>query len=208
MTPIASGAFISTGPTQLAKFATIFAALGERVAGERFKCDWKHSMVRQLIIMAMFGSLLALIIGDTACAQEFRIESQIYVEGNKLPVSQNITLFSEGIVYDFQVSPDGDQEIDEIVIFDSRNKKMILLDPEKESRLELLDIRVLKILDAVRRDTEQDNRSRFLVDEDYVEEADWSTGWVTLSSPTITYRIRGKTTQRCHGITNLPEFLG
>ena len=36
--------------------------------------------------------------------QDFRIDSQVYVSGKNLPVSENITLFSSGIIYDFQLS--------------------------------------------------------------------------------------------------------
>lgn len=128
----------------------------------------------------------------SALGQEFRIESQVYDESSKLPVSQNMTLFSQGLVYDFRLSNDAQPEPLEIVIYNSRQRQIILLDPARQVRLELSDLRLLRIADGVRRETIQDKRTSFLAMDEFEEITDWSTKWVTLNSPQIVYRYKGE----------------
>lgn len=139
--------------------------------------------------------------------QEFRIESQVYSADSKLPVSQNITLFSEGLVYDFQLSNDAKPIPLEIVIFDTRKRTIILLDTQRKTRLELPDLQLLKIVESVRRETAQDNRSSFLVEDSFEEDVDWSTNWVTLTSPQIEYRFRGSQPKDVSIIPQYNDFL-
>ncbi|MDG1873318.1 MAG: hypothetical protein P8J27_05375 [Mariniblastus sp.] len=123
--------------------------------------------------------------------EQFRIESQVYSGDSNLPVSQNVTLFAQGIIYDFQMSNGPQPRPLETVIFDSRNRMMTLLDPDRQVKLELPELRLIKILDAVKRETANDPRSSFLVTDRFREDNDLATGWVTLESPQITYRFKG-----------------
>ena len=79
----------------------------------------------------------------------------------------------------------------ETVIFDATRRLMVLLDAKREVRLEIPEIRLLKILETVRQDTLKETRSSFLVEENFKEDNDWATGWVTLESPSIVYRYKG-----------------
>lgn len=129
---------------------------------------------------------------SSAVGQEFRIESQVYDANSKLPVSQNVTLFSQGLVFDFRMSNDAQPKPLEIIVYNSRNRMLVLLDPARQIRLELADLSLLRIVDGVRRETMQDKRTSFLVENDFEEIADWSTKWVTLNSPQIVYRFKGE----------------
>lgn len=129
---------------------------------------------------------------SSAVGQEFRIESQVYDANSKLPVSQNVTLFSQGVVFDFRMSNDAQPKPLEIIVYNSRNRMLVLLDPARQIRLELADLSLLRIVDGVRRETMQDKRTSFLVENDFEEIADWSTKWVTLNSPQIVYRFKGE----------------
>jgi len=129
---------------------------------------------------------------SSAVGQEFRIESQVYDANSKLPVSQNVTLFSQGVVFDFRMSNDAQPKPLEIIVYNSRNRMLVLLDPTRQIRLELADLSLLRIVDGVRRETMQDKRTSFLVENDFEEIADWSTKWVTLNSPQIVYRFKGE----------------
>jgi hypothetical protein len=142
----------------------------------------------------LIASIILISWTKAGCVlgQEFRIESQVYDDHSKLPVSQNVTLFSQGLVFDFQMSNEAQPKPIEIVIFDSRQRVMVLLDPARQVRLELADLSLLRIADGVRRETAQDKRTSFLVENDFEEFADWSTGWVTLTSPQIVYRFKGE----------------
>ena len=147
-----------------------------------------------LFVAFMIASMIPIydISLSSVAAQEFRIESQVYDDSSQLPVSQNVTLFSQGLVFDFRMSDDVQPEPLEIVIFDSRQRRLVLIDPAREIRMELADLSLLRILDGVRRETVQDKRTSFLVENDFEESPDWSTGWVTLTSPEIVYRFKGE----------------
>lgn len=166
-------------------------------------------MLGQLsIAITMSAMSVCLVLNpDRAVGQEFRIESQVYSDGTTLPVSQNVTLFSKGLVYDFQMSDDAQPHPTETVIFDSRNRTMVLLDPVRKVRLELSDLILLKIVDGVRRETLKDERSSFLIEDDYVEEVDWTTNWLTLTSPHLVYRFQGEQPKDVTVIPPYFEFL-
>jgi len=146
-------------------------------------------------------------MSPVAVGQEFRIESSVYSDSSTLPVSQNVTLFSKGLIYDFQLSDDAQPTALEIAIYDTRKHEMILLDPARKMRFELPDLRLMKIVEAVRRDTIQDNRSSFLVNDNFTEDIDLSTNWVTLTSPQIEYRYHGSQPKDVSVIPIYLQFL-
>jgi hypothetical protein len=159
------------------------------------------------ILIAVSLVLGSMIIQQSANGQEFRIESTVYTADSNLPVSQNTTLFSQGLVYDFQLSDDAQPKPLEIVIFDTRSRTIVLLDPIRKIRLEMPDLQLLKIVNGVRRETVQDKRSSFLVDDAFQEDIDWSTNWVTLTSPQIEYRFRGSQPKDVSVIAQYNDFL-
>ena len=151
--------------------------------------------------------LIGLIAAAPVAGQEFRIESQIYLDASKLPVSKNVTLFSEQIVFDFQMSEEAQPVPTETVIFDAKRRLMVLLDAQRKVRLELPELRLITILEASRKDTLEDTRSSFLVKEIFKEDNDWANGWVTLDSPSITYRYKGDRPERAEILPPYFDFL-
>lgn len=166
-----------------------------------------HQAIRNFCFSSLFVTVLAAFslgaIGK-ASGQEFKIESQVYSGDSTMPVSQSVTMFSQGIVYEFKLSNESLSEAKEIIIFDSRQRRVALIDPAKSIKLEMLDLRVMKILEGVRRSTEQDKRTQFLVQDSFTEEVDLTSGWVTLSSPNITYRFKGK---QPNTVSIVPTYL-
>lgn len=165
------------------------------------------TIFRLLLAITIVNSLAVLSVVSLCAAQEFRIESQIYVDSSKLPVSQNVTLFSQQIVYDFQMSDEAQPKPIETVVFDARRRLMVLLDPKREVRLELPELRLISILESVRKETLKETRSNFLVNESFKEDNDWATGWVTLESPTITYRYKGSHPKHAEILPPYFDFL-
>lgn len=165
--------------------------------------------LRIVLVPALIVAWTIVCLGfhSSTMAQEFRINSEIYTENSNMSVAQNVTLFSNGLVYDFQLSNEANPSPMEIVVFNSQTRTLILLDTQRKMRMELQDLRLLKILDQMRTETQKDPRSKFLVEDTFSEDTDWSNGWVTLESPTITYRYKG---EQPKDITNMPlyfEFL-
>lgn len=123
-----------------------------------------------------------------ALGQQFKIESQIYINGEDQPSSSNTTLFSDGLVFDLQTK--GPQS-HEATILQPKQHQTILLDRLRRMKLVLDDVQLIKMADALRRETAQDKSAGFLVNERFEERLSLDNGAATLKSPTIEYSIRG-----------------
>ena len=155
-----------------------------------------------------FAGLLVLSLSISfATAQEFKIESHVYLNESTRPVSEKITLFSGQMVYDFQMNSDPQPKPTEIFIWNGRERKINLLDPVRKVRLELLDVRLMKILETVKDQTVKDDRTKFLVEDKFTEEAEWSTNWVDFKSPLIEYRYHGKQPDNASHLSSYLNYL-
>ena len=73
---------------------------------------------------------IALMVSSNLPAQDFRVDTQVFVEDEKQPVADTQTIFFGGRVYEFLLghSP----EIIEITIFDPGGGRFTLLDPARK----------------------------------------------------------------------------
>lgn len=133
----------------------------------------------------------------------FRIESQVYINDTQTPVAQNVTLFDNGIVYDFQLSPSADAPASEIVIFDEKKRELVLMDVGRRLSWTVADLRLLKMLDQLRRETVNNAKVSFLVNQPFTESHDWSSDTVSLESKSFRYLLKGK---RPDNDTILPRY--
>lgn len=163
-------------------------------------------MSRALLLIFSLA-LTAICLNQDLSGQEFRIESQVYAAQSTQPISHNVTLFTPKLIYDTRLSNDAEPKPIEHVVFDTRQKTLILLDTQREVRVEILDLELLKILEGLRRETMQNDRTKFLTNDTFEEETDWSDGWVTLTSPSITYRFRGSQPEDISFLPLYFEFL-
>jgi hypothetical protein len=143
--------------------------------------------MRFLLLMIVAAFVLAVATPATY-AQQFKIESQIYLNGEDKPSSANTTLFSDGLVFDFQTQ--GSQS-HEAIILQPKEHQTILLDRLRRMKLVLDDVQLIKMADALRKETAQDKRAGFLVNQRFEERLSLDNGAATLKSPTIEYTIRG-----------------
>lgn len=164
-------------------------------------------LLPRIRMIKFYAFLCVLGLSQPLSGQEFRIESQVYFGQATQPVSRNVTLFTPKLICDMQLSNDSDSQPVEYVVFDTRQKLLVLLDVKREVRVEILDIELLKLMEGLRRETMQNERTRFLTDDFFEEETDWSDGWVTLTSPNITYRIRGSQPDDVSCLPTYFEFL-
>ncbi len=142
-----------------------------------------------LTVLALFSTvLLCVLFCENITAQQFKIESQIYVADDNQPSSSNVTMFSAGLVFDFQTK--GTQS-HEVTILEPKRHQTILLDRLRRMKLVLDDVQLIKMADALRRETALDKSAGFLVNERFEESISLDNGAATLKSPTISYSIRG-----------------
>ena len=143
-------------------------------------------MVKALWIPAL--SLLAgPISGLSAKAEDFRIETDVFLGGETEPVAQNVTLFTSGLVYDFPLI--GPQEI---TVFDAARGRFILLDVSRKTKTTLQTHELLEITAAIKIQAQGlDGVFAFAADPQFRHEVDDQSGRLTLSSPLMTYQAKG-----------------
>lgn len=85
----------------------------------------------QLFFLGFIG-LLASILSAQEPPVAFRVETDIYFEDNKQPVMQTLTLFHEGVFYDFDRV--GQKSI---TVIDPGGRRIILLDRDRSVQLRI-----------------------------------------------------------------------
>jgi hypothetical protein len=94
-------------------------------------------MNRYLLRLPLFCVLLATL-ALPAIAQEFRIDTEIFIGKEREPAAETLTLFSNGLIYDFLLS-----KPEEITLFDPLRGRFTLLDPIRKVRCGLSTQEVL-----------------------------------------------------------------
>jgi|694.fasta_scaffold40845_6 hypothetical protein len=90
----------------------------------------------QIFFIGFLG-LFASLMSAQEVPVAFRVETDIYFEDNKQPVMQNLTLFYEGVFYDFdRINPKS------ITVIDPGGRRIVLLDRERnvQSRIGMDEI--------------------------------------------------------------------
>jgi len=143
-------------------------------------------MVKALWIPAL--SLLAGQVSPTsAMAEDFRVETDVFLGGEKEPVAQNVTLFSGGLVYDFPLI--GPQEI---TVFDGARGRFVLLDVPRKTKATLTTQELLQTTAAIKVQAQElDGVFAFAADPQFKCDTDGQDGWLTLSSSLLSYRAKG-----------------
>ncbi len=128
--------------------------------------------------------LLACLAGRLA-ADDFRIETKVYSGKNKTPVSQNVTLFSAGQVYDYLSDPD------RVAVFDKARGRFIVLDPARKIKAEVTTDEVQTFSDKYHALAAKSSNAftRFAADPEFDVRFS-EDGELTLSSDHITYRLQ------------------
>ncbi len=146
----------------------------------------------KLKLMLLIGLAVGAGMVGNLAAQDFRVESQVFVGDAGSPSSENLTLYLEGVAYDFQMSAESPGEPIEVVIFDSRNKVLVLLDIERELRTDIADFELLKMLQGLRESAKENEASDFLLNPELASNFDINTNVLTVSNDDMTYRAKGE----------------
>ena len=139
---------------------------------------------------------LALVICSCICgttmSQEFKIETAIYAADAKQPVAQNVTLFQNDLVVDLKIDFGNPPNILATKVYDSRQKKVALLDHQRQIHVEISDNHLLQMVDGLRRDISQRDELQFLVNETFKESEQLELSRIVIESPTIRYQVEGQ----------------
>lgn len=145
----------------------------------------------RLQLLSLWGLSLALLGSQYCFAQEFRITSDVYIGDSKAVLSSNLTLFSDSLICDFLMSDEVVPQPLEVVLYDTRQKRFVLLDLERRVRTEISDLQIEKLVENLAGETQKNEASKFLISETFVEETDWTNGTLSLKGDNMEYFFRG-----------------
>ncbi len=138
-------------------------------------------------IITAFVAWTSVIGGFTEplAAEDFRIETKVFVGRSKTPASENLTLFQSGYVYDYLSTPD------RVAVFDKPHGRFILLDPVRELKAEVKTDDVMVFAKRVRELAAKNSSAfmKFAADPDF-ETKFSQDGELTLASRYLTYRLK------------------
>jgi hypothetical protein len=117
--------------------------------------------------------------------EDFRVENSVYSSDKKEASSQSTTIFHDGMVYDCLKTPA------ETVVFDQAAGRFVLLDIAHRTRSEVTTADVTERLEHMRAAAvkSKDPVVKFFAEPKFQESPEEAGGELTLSSPTVSYRI-------------------
>lgn len=127
--------------------------------------------------------------GLQATGEDFRVDNAVFTGERKEPISQSVTIFHEGIVYDCMKKPA------EVVVFDKMMKRFTLLNLENGTRAELTTRDVAEFLDRFETRLKEMVKKRreelvqFMAEPKFEEKYDEQTRHLTLSSKLVNYSL-------------------
>jgi hypothetical protein len=91
--------------------------------------------------------LLGLLVAGVAWADDeaFRVESEIFVGHGGQPVARSLTLFRDGIAWDFLERVDAGGGGGEIVLHDPARERVVLIDPERNLKTQVDAVRLERL---------------------------------------------------------------
>lgn len=138
------------------------------------------------LIAAAGAALLGAGWLSPARGEDFRIETKVFVAGEKDPLSQNVTLFRAGVVYDYLADPP------RIAVFDKPHGRFVLLDTVKKQKTEINTEQVSTFCAELRNlAVSGPNRFlKFMGDPQFNPALDERTGELTMASEFVTYKVQ------------------
>jgi hypothetical protein len=154
---------------------------------------------------------IALLVGAArpavVAAEDFRIETKIFVGDEEEPLSTATTLFQRGVVYDFLAKPE------QIAVFrkpgGGRPGRFILLDPERRVRTELSTDQLADVMNKLRNwaSRQRDPFLKFAANPQFEESFDRDTGQLLLASHQESYTIKTEPADAPDALAEYREFL-
>ena len=138
---------------------------------------------RNPLIYALTFTAIASL---SAQAAEFAIESDVFVDNDPKPFATNVTIFSDGLIYDFAVKPD-----DRVTVLNSEAKRFLLADTRKQTQSSLSVDELIRFVAAQQQAATQSKMDliRFAASPEFETAYNEKTGQLSLSSDHWDYRV-------------------
>ncbi|HMO84660.1 MAG TPA: hypothetical protein PKC18_07040 [Lacipirellulaceae bacterium] len=151
-----------------------------------------QSLISESLDMEARAILLALVfasLGLGANAQEFRVETDVFVGDAETAASHTVTLFEKSAVYEFIDHPP------QVIVYRQASEEhagqFILLDPQSRQRTEVPVERVTRLMGKLAQlaAEQSDPVLKFAATPAFHESFDAESGSLTLAHPQWTYRV-------------------
>jgi hypothetical protein len=171
---------------------------------------WRCAPLEKFMIRSvccLFAVWAVVCQTSLAAAEDFRIETKVFVGDAKEPVTTTTTLFQRGVVYDFLDEPE------QIAIFrkpgGGKPGRFILLDPERRVRTELSTDQIADVMSKLRNwaSRQRDPFLKFAANPQFEESFDRSTGQLLLASHEESYTIKTEPADVPDALAEYREYL-
>ncbi len=138
-----------------------------------------------LRLAAWLPAAAALMSPMKSFADDFRIESKVYVGKETEPATESLTLFRGERVYDFLSKPG------ETTVFNKPRGQVILLDPVRKVRTEIKTDKLFAFSEELKSwaAKQTDPFLKFAADPRFEQKLDQASGELLFTSPFMTYRV-------------------
>jgi len=166
-----------------------------------------HLSYRSLLVALAVVVLQGVALSTRTVADDFRIETKVYVGDEKEPASTTTTLFQGGVVYDFLDVPE------QVAVFrkpgGGKPGRFILLDPARRVRTELSTDQVAGAINKLKNwaARQRDPLLKFAANPQFEESFDRSTGQLLLASHEESYTIKTEPADMPEALAEYREFL-
>lgn len=164
-------------------------------------------VVHLRLCRALLGTTLAIAAVATALAEDFRIETKIYVGDSKKPASETVTLFYDKGVYDFISEPE------QIAVFNKpaggKPGRFILLDPPHRLKTTLSTDQLTGAMEKLRSwaGRQTDPFLQFAADPQFKESFESGSGKLVLASYLESYTVSTRRAEHPQALAQYREFL-
>jgi hypothetical protein len=139
--------------------------------------------------VARFLSMLAFMAstfwGYAVVAQDFRVDTDVFIGDEDESVSETLTIFSGDVVYDFFVKGP-----EETTVFDVRRGRIVLLDAERQVKTTLTTDQLLEFSAHIQSLSVEDGH-RALLSPRFSTSYEEDRQRIELASDRLTYRAKG-----------------
>ncbi len=105
-----------------------------------------HISYRSVSVSWLATCLVLCAMSGETIAEEIvlRVESEVFVDGDEACAAKSLTLFHQGLTWDFLDPPAGSTEGD-IILHDPARERVVVLDPELNIKTEIRTIRLERL---------------------------------------------------------------
>lgn len=136
-------------------------------------------------VLLTLASGFALLPPVAGWSQDFRVDTDVFLNDAQEPVSETLTLFAGDVVYDFILSGP-----EEITIFDVARGRIVLLDGTRSVKTTLTTEQLLQLTAAMKTVSGAEQRQG-LLNPQFATRFEEATGQLELTSANLVYRAKG-----------------